>query len=143
MRRLILIVTILLGPALAAGGWWLACRMKGGGWSVAGSMHLVPPPSTLHPPPSTTGSVSELPKLPETDPPQGLAITLWGKRDHFPIIRKPWLVDSRLADTMLLPDEPVLGIALGNEARAYSTNQLNEHEMVVDEIGGSPILVTY
>jgi hypothetical protein len=82
-------------------------------------------------------------KLPETAPPPGLSINAWSTRDCFPVIRKPWYVSARLGDTLLAPDEPVLGLVLGNEIRAYSTNQLNEHEMVLDDIAGTPVLVTY
>src|SRR5438309_1309451 len=69
-------------------------------------------------------------KLPETPPP-GLPILAWGARDSFRVIRKPWYVSARQGDTMLADDEPVLGLVIGSEARAYSTNQLNEHEMVL------------
>jgi hypothetical protein len=87
--------------------------------------------------------VAELPKLPETAPPPGLPIVAWGPRDSFPVIRKPFFVSARQGDTELATDEPVLGLVLDGEARAYSTNQLNRHEMVVDQIGETPILVTY
>jgi hypothetical protein len=46
-------------------------------------------------------------------------------------------------DRALARDEPVLGLVIGEEARAYSTNQLNEHEMVLDTIAGTPVLVSY
>ena len=84
-----------------------------------------------------------LPRLSETEPPAGLPIVLWGKRDHFPVIRKPQYLTAKQGDRALAPDEPVLGLVIGNEARAYSTNQLNEHEMVIDTIAGKPVLVTY
>jgi Protein of unknown function (DUF3179) len=83
------------------------------------------------------------PRLPETQPPEGLPIVLWGKRDHFPVIRKPQYLTAKQGDRALAPDEPVLGLVIGDEARAYSTNQLNEHEMVIDTIAGTPVLVTY
>ena len=89
------------------------------------------------------GPESQPAKLPETAPPPGLSIKAWSTRDCFPVIRRPWYVSARLGDTLLAPDEPVLGLVLGNEIRAYSTNQLNEHEMVLDEIAGTPVLVTY
>lgn len=89
------------------------------------------------------GPESQPAKLPETAPPPGLSINAWSTRDCFPVIRKPWYVSARLGDTLLAPDEPVLGLVLGNEIRAYSTNQLNEHEMVLDDIAGTPVLVTY
>lgn len=37
----------------------------------------------------------------------------------------------------------VIGVAGGNEAKAYPVSFLNRREMVLDEIGGDPILVTW
>ncbi len=88
-------------------------------------------------------SVAEEKKLPETAPPAGLPIVTWGKRDYFPVIRKPTMVSADQGDLLLALDEPVLGLVLHGQARAYSTNQLNDHEMVLDEVAGTPILVTY
>jgi hypothetical protein len=88
-------------------------------------------------------SAPEPPTLPETAPPPELPIVIWGLRDSFPVIRTPWFVSARQGDTALADDEPVLGVMLDGEARAYSTNQLNRHEMVIDQIGDTPILVTY
>jgi len=83
------------------------------------------------------------PELPDTPPPPGLSITPWGPRDCFPVIRTPWYASPQLGESLLAPDEPVLGLIIGNEIRAYSTNQLNEHEMVLDTISGTPVLITY
>jgi Protein of unknown function (DUF3179) len=83
------------------------------------------------------------PRLPETQPPAGLPIIPWGRRDHFPVIRNPKYLTADQADAAMAKNEPVLGLVLGGEARAYSTNQLNEHEMVIDTIAGTPVLVTY
>ena len=83
------------------------------------------------------------PKLPETVPPAGLPISAWGPRDCFPVIRNPWYVSAQQGDSLLAADEPVLGAVIGDQARAYSTNQLNDHEMVLDEIAGTPVLVSY
>jgi hypothetical protein len=79
----------------------------------------------------------------EEPPPPGLPIVAWGRRDHFQILRTPAYVHAEQADRLLATDEPVLGLVVGGEARAYSTNQLNEHEMVIDTVGGVPILVSY
>jgi hypothetical protein len=95
------------------------------------------------PPPDSARPAEELPPLAETDPPAGLPINPWGRRDHFPVIRQPWFLTAKQGDTALAPDESIIGLVVGNEARAYSTNQLNHHEMVIDEIAGTPILVTY
>ncbi len=40
-------------------------------------------------------------------------------------------------------DADVIGVALGDEAKAYPVSLLNSREMVVDTIGGVPILVTW
>ena len=41
------------------------------------------------------------------------------------------------------PDSPVIGITDGKEARAYSHYLLDVHEIVQDEMGGGPIVVTW
>lgn len=84
-----------------------------------------------------------LPKLPETDPPAGLPIQAWGPRDCLPVIRDPWYVSAQQGDSLLAADEPVLGVVVDWQAKAYSTNQLNDHEMVLDLIAGTPVLVSY
>ena len=40
-------------------------------------------------------------------------------------------------------DELVIGISLNGEAKAYSITVLRSREMVNDELGGNPILVTW
>ena len=45
--------------------------------------------------------------------------------------------------TDLEPQEPVIGLELGGEARAYPLRILMWHEIVNDEIGGVPVAVTY
>ena len=43
----------------------------------------------------------------------------------------------------LLPDELVMGVEINGDARAYSVGVLRAREMVNDEIGGTPVLVTW
>jgi len=93
--------------------------------------------------PSPDKADSSLPELPESSPPPGLPVVPWGKRDHFPVIRRPEYWTVKQAEGALAHDEPVLGLVIGSEARAYSTNQLNEHEMVIDTLADTPVLVTY
>ena len=48
------------------------------------------------------------------------------------------------ADQMDWPDETqVIGVAIGDEAKAYPVSFLTRREMVIDEIEGEPILVTW
>jgi hypothetical protein len=82
-------------------------------------------------------------KLPETAPPLDLPILTYGNREYLPAIRKPRFMTAQQGDVALAADEPVIGLVIGKDARAYSTNQLNDHEMVLDEVAGIPVLVTY
>jgi hypothetical protein len=82
--------------------------------------------------------------LPETPPPPGLRVTISGNRgrDSFKVIRNPTYLDTKQANNLIAAEEPVLGLVIGSEVRAYPTNQLNFHEMVIDRVGDVPVLVT-
>lgn len=41
------------------------------------------------------------------------------------------------------PDTDVIGVAVNGEARAYPVSFLNGRELVVDEVGGVPLLVSW
>jgi hypothetical protein len=127
--RHILLAVLILIVALFAGHRWLRTSRQ--------------PVAESPAPPASAESVPEPAALPETAPPPGLPIVAWGPRDSFQVIRHPWFISARQGDTALAADEPVLGVVIDGEARAYSTNQLNRHEMVIDQIGETPILVTY
>ncbi|MEI8197758.1 MAG: DUF3179 domain-containing (seleno)protein, partial [Phycisphaerae bacterium] len=43
----------------------------------------------------------------------------------------------------LLPHDRVIGVVIGNEARAYPLNSLIYHEIINDTLAGRPIVVTY
>ena len=47
------------------------------------------------------------------------------------------------AESTLVDDELVIGVAFGDEAKAYSITVLRTREMVNDELAGRPILVTW
>jgi len=63
-------------------------------------------------------------------------------KDGIPSIDSPIFVDvsnaSGLADT-----EPVIGLVVNGEAKAYPLRILTFHEIVNDEIGGIPVSVTF
>jgi hypothetical protein len=44
---------------------------------------------------------------------------------------------------LLVPDDRVIGVAFGDEARAYPLRLMRWHEVVNDVVGGEPIAVTY
>jgi hypothetical protein len=63
--------------------------------------------------------------------------------DAIPAIDDPKFVSVTEADRFMRPDEPVLGITDGTIAKAYSTWQLNHHEIVNDTLGRLPLAVTW
>jgi hypothetical protein len=46
-------------------------------------------------------------------------------------------------DKFLLDGDQVVGVVIGDEARAYPVSVMNVHEIVHDRLGGMPIAVTY
>ncbi len=60
-----------------------------------------------------------------------------------PAIQNPEFLTGDAAAEQMAPDEPVLGISLGDEAKAYSLWHLDAHEIVNDIIGGVPIAATW
>lgn len=63
-------------------------------------------------------------------------------RDGFDVLDMPALVAASLATT-LDPDEFVLGVALGGEARAYPIGALGSSELLNDVCGEIPIAVSW
>lgn len=62
-------------------------------------------------------------------------------KDGIPAIATPKLIAAAAAP--LRPDDRVVGIVSGDDARAYPLNILNYHEIVNDRIGDTPVAVTY
>ncbi|MEM9383267.1 MAG: DUF3179 domain-containing protein [Planctomycetota bacterium] len=69
---------------------------------------------------------------------------VWGgvRVDGIPALDDPEAVPAADA-TFLTDDDPVFGMALGGEARAYPTRVLDWHEMVNDVLGGVPFSLTW
>lgn len=63
-------------------------------------------------------------------------------KDAIPAIDHPEVVPASEVDD-LAPEEQVIGVVIGEEARAYPIRILQGHEIVNDEIGGRPIAVTW
>jgi hypothetical protein len=63
------------------------------------------------------------------------------RRDLIEPIYDPRFVASDQAD--LEPDELVMGVSINGDSRAYPIRYLRWREMVNDEVGGIPILVTW
>jgi len=63
-------------------------------------------------------------------------------KDGIPSIDDPTFV--AVADVAnLSPTEPVVGLTINGDARAYPLRVLTWHEIVNDEVGGIPVIVTY
>jgi hypothetical protein len=62
-------------------------------------------------------------------------------RDGIPALDHP--PSLRASEASWGDDEPVLGVVVGGEARAYPVAILNWHELVNDTLGGEPILVSF
>ena len=132
---------VLIGvPLLAAAVAFALLRPTSGDGQTSRRQNTQP---TTRAQESTNVALPEEVALPETPPPPGLPILAARPRDTFRVIRKPWLLSANQGDIMLVADEPVLGLVIHGDARAYSTNQLNDHEMVLDDVGGTPVLVSY
>ena len=105
--------------------------------------------SASFPQPAATESSAELPLLGATEEsgasvktkfdPDGLSI---GPGSGFVVLDNPAVIPGEQA-TWLAPDELVLGVTVGDEARAYPISQMAYHHIANDQIGGEPYLVTY
>ncbi len=63
-------------------------------------------------------------------------------KDGIPALVNPHAVAAAKAE-FLRPGDRVVGVTLGEQARAYPINVLNWHEIINDELGGVPIAVIY
>lgn len=64
-------------------------------------------------------------------------------KDGIPAIDNPHFISVEEADDWLKSLEPVIQIQVGDEARAYPIQVLIWHEIVNDQIGALPIVVTF
>ena len=64
-------------------------------------------------------------------------------KDGIPAIDRPRFVPANAADGELHTREPVMTLIYRSETRAYPIRYLMWHEIVNDEIGGEPVVVTF
>ena len=69
---------------------------------------------------------------------------MWGgvPLDGIPALDNPSMIPAGEAD-YLLPGEPVFGLSINGEARAYPLRILDWHEMANDVVGGVPVSLAY
>ncbi len=63
-------------------------------------------------------------------------------KDGIPALSQPRSLAAKSADYLAAEDR-VIGVSIGNAARAYPLRILNYHEIVNDQLGGQPLAVTY
>ena len=64
-------------------------------------------------------------------------------RDGIPAIDKPAFISPKQAEAWLGDQEPVISFVLNGDAKAYPLQILTWHEIVNDEVGGTPVAVTF
>ncbi len=64
-------------------------------------------------------------------------------RDGIPPLDRPQFYGQDTADKWLEPQEPVIAVVEGSEARAYPLKILVWHEIVNDVVAGRPVAVTF
>ncbi|MGI9018428.1 MAG: DUF3179 domain-containing (seleno)protein [Euzebya sp.] len=63
--------------------------------------------------------------------------------DSIPPIDQPQFESIAMASSWLGPDSPIAVVQLGKRMKAYPLAILTYHEVVNDEIGGVPVVITY
>ncbi|MEL7589953.1 MAG: DUF3179 domain-containing protein [Anaerolineaceae bacterium] len=64
-------------------------------------------------------------------------------KDGIPSIDNPEFISVREVDGWINPNEPVILVDLNNEAKAYPLQILVWHEIVNDNVGGIPVIMTF
>ena len=64
-------------------------------------------------------------------------------KDGIPALFDPEYITVKEADKLLKPEERVLGLTLNGVSRAYPIRIMSWHELVNDELGGIPYLVSW
>ena len=64
-------------------------------------------------------------------------------RDAFPVLDSPRMVGVPRANRSLKDSEPVIGIDLGGEQKAYPVAVMGRHELANDTCGKFPIAVSW
>lgn len=71
-------------------------------------------------------------------------LTLRGvQNEGIPAIIEPKFISSKEADKILKENDRVMGIKLGEIAKAYPIRILNWHQLVNDSFNGIPVVITY
>lgn len=64
-------------------------------------------------------------------------------KDGIPAILNPVFADAGSAGGFLKDSDRVMAISINGDSRAYPVKILNWHEIVIDKVGGQPIMITF
>jgi hypothetical protein len=64
-------------------------------------------------------------------------------KDGIPAILDPKFMDAEKAASFLKDSDRVIAISINGDSRAYPVKILNWHEIVIDKVGGQPVLITF
>ena len=131
-------------PAIIQSGWWVAAA------AVAVSLitaWIMIAPFTSRP--SGDAPDSDFVLHQATVPPDLLVRAM--AKDGVRVLSEPPVMNPAEVDRwneeergkLLVPDDRVIGVIFGGEARAYPLRLMRWHEVVNDVVGGEPIAVTY
>jgi hypothetical protein len=131
-------------PAIIQSGWWVAAAAIA--ISLVTAWIIIDPVS-----PRSSGDVpdSEF-ALHQATVPNDLLVRAMAKDGVRVLLEPPtmtpadvdrWNEEQR--GKLLVPDDRVIGVDFGGEARAYPLRLMRWHEVVNDVVGGEPIAVTY
>ena len=131
-------------PAIIQSGWWVAAAAIV--ISVATVWIIIGPRSSRS---SGDDQVSEF-ALSRATVPHDLIVRAMAK-DGVRVLLEPETMSPDEVDRwneeqrgkLLVPDDRVIGVAFGGEARAYPLRLMRWHEVVNDVVGGEPVAVTY
>ncbi len=92
---------------------------------------------------SASTSSTEQPDTTPTTIERDLDVVTVLAKDAIPAIRAPEFVGAAGAEAWMNAEEPIIGVELDGDARAYPVAMLSRHEIVNDTVGGAPIAVTW
>ena len=67
----------------------------------------------------------------------------FGDRDEFPVLDKPEMSSIANADSFIDGNEPVIGVVIAGEAKAYPISAMGKHELINDVCGDVEIAVSW
>jgi hypothetical protein len=120
--------------------WFGVVMFLGIALLLAGCGITTTAPPTMQTFPSTESPIAETPEQEETEVPAYTWSQLLSRDAILPIYDPEFLPADQAG---YADEELVMGVAIEGEAKAYPISLLNGREMVNDELGGTPILVTW